>query len=75
MFKETKRLRKFIAGGEFGTVSKAIDRVSGHAFATKVIHLDKHQNIDAARALVHREVKIMRNLHHISILFPCLFWI
>ncbi|KAK3376127.1 hypothetical protein B0T24DRAFT_591810 [Lasiosphaeria ovina] len=46
-----------------------IDKASGNAFAIKVIDLTKHnrRKLDAARAILHREVKVMETLRHANI--------
>ncbi|KAJ8122992.1 hypothetical protein O1611_g9702 [Lasiodiplodia mahajangana] len=64
LFKDIPHIRTEIGQGGFGKVYIAVDQTSGHKFAIKVIKLKEYGNVDAARALVHREVKVMRDLRH-----------
>ncbi|EFZ00672.1 serine/threonine protein kinase domain protein [Metarhizium robertsii] len=63
-FSDVPDLRTEIGSGAFGTVYAATDQVSGYEFAIKVIHLQDHPNPEEARALVHREIKILQRLSH-----------
>ncbi|KIE00750.1 Protein kinase-like domain protein, partial [Metarhizium majus ARSEF 297] len=63
-FSDVPHLRTEIGSGAFGTVYAATDRVSGYEFAIKVIHLQDHPNSEEARALVHREIKMLQKLSH-----------
>lgn len=69
-FKDIPHLRDEIGKGSYGKVYKAIDQASGHIFAIKVVKLEEYGDIDAARALLHREIKMMERLHHVSNMFP-----
>lgn len=64
-FEDIEQLREEIGSGAFGTVYKAVDRTSGHLFAIKVIDLKTHGDMDVARALIHREIKVMEQLKHV----------
>lgn len=64
-FEDVEHLREHIGSGAFGEVYKAVDRQSGHNFAIKVIDLTTRGNTDAARALIHREIKLMQSLKHV----------
>ena len=72
-FDDIEELRQEIGSGGFGTVFKAFDRITGHAFAIKVVDLAKHQNVDAARALLHGEIKAMEGLHHVGLFLTLAF--
>jgi hypothetical protein len=65
-FQDVRELRKKIGIGSFGTVYSAYDQTSGYKFAIKVVHLDRYGNTDEARALLHREIKVMERLKHVS---------
>lgn len=67
-FEEIESTREEMASGAFGCVYKVTDRVSGNKFAIKKIKLkpDGKGGIEKARASVHREVKIMQRLEHVS---------
>jgi hypothetical protein len=68
VFRDIKSLRRPIGSGSFGTVYEAIDWASGHKFAIKVVHLDRYntKDRDLARAGLHREIKIMGRVKHVS---------
>jgi serine/threonine protein kinase len=66
VFKDNPVLRTFVGRGAFGQVYSAIDQTTGHAFAVKVISLDKCDDVDAKRGSVHREIQIMKRLSHVS---------
>ncbi|KAJ2898970.1 uncharacterized protein MKZ38_003539 [Zalerion maritima] len=68
LFKDIPLLRDWIGEGSYGTVYKAVDRTSGHVFAIKVVDLKKYDDVDAARALIHREIKVMKRLNHAHII-------
>ena len=72
-FNDIEELREAIGSGGFGTVYKAFDQITGHVFAIKVVDLAKHQDFDAARALLHREIKTMEVLHHVGFLIAYAF--
>ena len=65
-FKDIPSLREFKGAGSFGTVFQAVDQTSGHNFAIKVVKLEDYGDIETARALLHREIKVMERLHHVS---------
>lgn len=69
-FEDIPHLRKVIGEGSYGKVYEAIDQTSAHRFAIKVVNLEKYTNIDVARALIHREIKVMERLNHVSNPFP-----
>ncbi|KAK4065225.1 uncharacterized protein Triagg1_8664 [Trichoderma aggressivum f. europaeum] len=64
LFKDIPRLRKKIGSGTFGNVFRAVDEMSGNYFAIKVVKLEKYGDIDVARAMLHREIKVMERLRH-----------
>ena len=64
-FEEIEQLREEIGSGAFGKVYKAVDRMSGHNFAIKVVDLKAYGDMNAARALIHREIKVMERLKHV----------
>ncbi|KAI1274628.1 kinase-like protein [Xylaria sp. FL0933] len=68
LFKDIPHLRERQGEGTYGIVYKGFDQASGNPFVIKVIKLEKYGNIEAARALVHREIKIMEKLHHAHII-------
>ena len=65
-FQDDKRRRRMIGSGSFGEVYRAVDQVSGRTFAIKIVKLDRHDDVEAARAIFHREVKVMERLRHVS---------
>lgn len=69
-FEEIEQLRKEIGEGAFGKVYKAVDRMSGHNFAIKIVEIKAYGSIDDARARIHREIKVMERLKHVSHIFP-----
>ncbi|KAM4066404.1 kinase [Hirsutella rhossiliensis] len=66
LFQDMEKLRVARASGAFGKVFEAVDRSSGYLFAIKVVDLASNQylDIEAARAVLHREIKIMERLNH-----------
>lgn len=69
LFKDIPHLREWKGEGSYGNVYKAVDQTSGHIFAIKVVKLKKYGDIDAARALIHREIRFMKRLKHVSNMF------
>ncbi|KAG8423877.1 hypothetical protein J3458_000726 [Metarhizium acridum] len=63
-FQDIAHIREVEGEGAFGTVYRAVDEISGHRFAIKVVKLDKFGDVDAARALLHREIKVLERLSH-----------
>lgn len=57
---------ELIGCGAFGEVFKAVDITSGYRFAIKVVHLEKQPFVDFARGILHREIRIMQKLKHVS---------
>ncbi|OAA63346.1 Protein kinase-like domain protein [Niveomyces insectorum RCEF 264] len=68
LFQDIEHLRVHMGMGNFGTVFKAVDQAQGYTFAIKVVNLDKDDNVEASRALLHREVKVMERLKHSHII-------
>lgn len=68
LFQDVVRVREETGSGGFGKVYRAIDRSSGYLFAVKVVDLaaNKTLNIETARALLHREIKVMERVKHVS---------
>lgn len=66
LFKDIPLLRDAIGEGVFGVVYKATDQESGHVFAIKVVKLEAYHDADVARSLIHREIKVMQKLKHVS---------
>ena len=66
---DVKHRRHLIGLGSYGQVYRAVDQVSGNLFAIKIVNLGCHNDIEAARAVFHREVKIMEKLKHVSCVF------
>lgn len=68
LFKDIVHLRQEQGAGAFGTVYKAVDVSSGHHFAIKVLNLADSPSLDVetARAILHREIKVMERLKHVS---------
>ncbi|KAL7936915.1 kinase-like domain-containing protein [Trichoderma chlorosporum] len=64
LFKDIPQLREKIGSGAFGKVFRAVDEMSGNYFAIKVVKLEKYGDIDVARAMLHREIKVMERLRH-----------
>ncbi|KAI3318579.1 kinase-like domain-containing protein [Xylariaceae sp. AK1471] len=62
--KDVQSLRHQKGNRAFGTVWEAVDQISGHLFAIKVVRLSQYDDEDTARALLHREIKVMERLHH-----------
>ncbi len=63
---DIRALREFKGAGSFGTVFQTVDRRSGDAIAVKVVNLGDYGDIETARALLHREIKVMERLQHVS---------
>ncbi|KAI0115683.1 kinase-like protein [Nemania sp. FL0031] len=64
-FKYISGLREGIGEGAFGRVYKVVDEITGNYFAVKVVELDKiKSDVDAARAMIHREIKVMEKMKH-----------
>ena len=70
LFKDIPHLRLEKGKGSYGTVYEAVDQTSGHTFAIKVVQLENYGDVYAARALLHREIKIIQGLSHVSNMFP-----
>ncbi|KAI0118159.1 kinase-like protein [Nemania sp. FL0031] len=70
LFTELKGYRVHIGDGGFGTVYRTVDQASGNPFAVKEVNLRQHRTVDleAARAALHREVKIMETVLHTHII-------
>ncbi|KAI1347200.1 kinase-like protein [Xylaria sp. FL0043] len=68
LFKDIPHLRVIKGEGTYGIVYKGFDQASGNPFVIKVIKLENYGNVEAARALVHREIKIMEKLRHAHII-------
>jgi len=66
IFQDIKHLREEIGRGAYGTVYSAVDQTSGHKFAIKVVDLGGQGDIEAARAILHREIKVMQKVKHVS---------
>ena len=66
LFNDIVHLRIRIGSGNHGEVYRAVDWASGHTFAIKVVNLAKTPDVDAGRALLHREIKVMMELDHVS---------
>lgn len=66
LFKDIPRLRELVGKGTYGKVYRAVDETSGNLFAVKVVKLEGYGDIDAARAMLHREIKVMERLRHVS---------
>ena len=66
VFQDIRRFRQRIGSGTFGTVYRAIDRATAHAFAIKVVDLSTG-NTDTQRAMLHREIKVMERLKHVGL--------
>lgn len=69
-FSDIPEYRSVKGSGAFGKVYAATDRVSGYEFAIKVIHLQLYHNPEEAQVLVHREIKILTRLSHVSDINP-----
>ncbi|OAQ61561.1 protein kinase, catalytic domain-containing protein [Pochonia chlamydosporia 170] len=64
---DIKALRTILGKGSFGMVYEAVDRVTGNTFAVKVVSLERNADdaqAQAARACLHREIKVMQRLKH-----------
>ena len=59
---EVEGTREIIGQGAFGKVYKAIEITTGYHLAIKVVDLTKSEDPGAARALLHREIKMMERL-------------
>ncbi|KAM4065197.1 kinase [Hirsutella rhossiliensis] len=70
LFQDIDHLRVLRAEGAFGKVYKAVDQISGQKFAIKVVKLKASPSgdIETARALLHREIKIMERVKHVHII-------
>jgi serine/threonine protein kinase len=66
IFQDIKHLREKIGRGAYGTVYEAVDRTSGYKFAIKVVDLSGQDDVEAARAILHREIKLMQQVKHVS---------
>jgi serine/threonine protein kinase len=68
LFQDIKHLRQEIGEGAFGKVYSAVDQTSGHRFAIKVVNLRAQPDVDIekARAIFHREIKVMQRVKHVS---------
>lgn len=66
---DIKHLRHEIGSGSYGKVYSAVDQDSGKTFAIKIVDLKRQNDIDAARAILHREIKVMESLKHVSYIF------
>jgi len=71
ILQDVLKLRVAIGKGSFGTVYKAVDQVTGHLFAIKMVELGATGNTDAERAMLHREIKVMERLKHVGP--PCCY--
>lgn len=68
--RDVDSLRTLIGRGPFGEVFRSYDLKTGHAFAVKVVDLTKSGgDLNQARVGLHREVKILERLSHVSIWF------
>jgi hypothetical protein len=67
LFRDIEHFRERVGQGAFGTVYKSVEEAQGYNIAIKVIHLDKYGDVEAARALVHREIKVMEGLQHVGL--------
>jgi len=65
IFQDIRQLREEIGCGAYGRVYSTIDQASGRKVAVKVVDLGSQGNIDAARAILHREIKVMQRLKHV----------
>lgn len=66
VFNDIKYLRVRIGSGAYGTVFEAVDQSFGYKFVIKVVALDCYSDIEAARALLHREIKVMERIRYVS---------
>jgi hypothetical protein len=68
LFRDVPHLRAKLGSGAYGTVYSAVDQASGNLFAIKVVKLNRAagMDIDTARALLHREIKVMERVKHVS---------
>lgn len=68
LFTELEGSRVLIGEGGFGKVYKTVDKASGNYFAVKVVDLTTRQGVDAeaSRVALHREIKIMERVSHVS---------
>jgi serine/threonine protein kinase len=66
---ELKGCRQFIGEGGFGKVYRTVDETSGDFFAVKIVDLRGREGVDleAARAVLHMEIKIMERVSHVSL--------
>lgn len=60
--------RTYISEGAYGKVYKTVDQMTGNFFAVKVINLRNPDivNIELARAALHKEIKILEAVSHVS---------
>ncbi|KAH6614529.1 kinase-like domain-containing protein [Chaetomium sp. MPI-SDFR-AT-0129] len=68
LVREAANSRIVVGEGAFGKVFKTMDRASGNYFAVKMVELDKQDNVEGARASLHREIKILERLSHAHII-------
>lgn len=68
-FQDIPSERKKIGEGAYGQVYKTIDLKTGYTFAVKVVNLSGQDDVDAARATLHREIKVMQSLSHVRFFF------
>jgi hypothetical protein len=67
VLREVREARVPIGNGAFGQVYKTADGTTANPFAVKVVDLKKHLlKEDVVRAALHREVKILEKLSHVS---------
>lgn len=71
VLEDTPGSRSKIGSGTFGTVYSALDMTSGDRIAIKVVNLGAYSggNLEKARAMLHREIKVMERVKHVSYLF------
>lgn len=65
LVEETKGTREFIGSGTYGTVFKAVDKISGHYFVVKEIDPNKHLNEEYVRFAIWKEVEALGKLQHV----------
>ena len=67
---EFEGTRELIGQGMFGKVFKARDLISTNYFAIKSVNLKRRgPNIELARAALHKEVKVLEKVSHVSLGF------
>ncbi|KPM34269.1 hypothetical protein AK830_g12298 [Neonectria ditissima] len=64
IFQDIEYLRVKIGQGAYGTVYEAVDRTSGYKFAIKVVNLSGQDDVEAPRAMPHREIEVMQRVKH-----------